>query len=223
MVEPLGGIGFTWPFIAAFLFGYLSGSIPTGLILTRMAGLGDIRAIGSGNIGTTNVLRTGRKDIAALTLLGDALKGAIPVWLGWRLGQDIAVLAGLGAVIGHCFPVWLKFRGGKAVATGAGVLLVLSWPIGLIAVLAWLAVALTTRWASLAAIIASIAASIAAWVLAYQPLDGRYFSDMQRFQMVLIVALLLIWRHHANIRRLLAGQEPRFGASASTRAPAPKK
>lgn len=214
MVEPLGGINFTWPFVAAFLVGYLFGSIPTGLVVTRLAGLGDIRKIGSGNIGTTNVLRTGRKDLAILTLVGDFIKGALPVWLGWQLGQDIAVLAGLGAVIGHCFPIWLKFRGGKAVATGAGALMLLSWPVGLVALIVWLVVAFASRMASLAALCAAIAAPIAAWILASQPLGGHFYSDMQRFQAVCIIGVLLIVRHHANIGRLLTGREPRFGASA---------
>ena len=214
MVDPVGAFAFSWAFVIAFVVGYLIGSLPTGLLITRLSGLGDIRKIGSGNIGATNVLRTGRKDLAALTLLGDFLKGAIPVWVGWRLGQDIAVLTGLGTVIGHCFPIWLKFRGGKAVATGAGAVIMLSWPVGLVAVAVWAVLAAIFRIASLAGICAAVAAPVAAWYLAYQPLGGRFYSDVQRFEAIAIIGVILILRHHANIRRLLAGKEPRFGASA---------
>lgn len=213
MVEPLGGIAFVWPYPVALLVGYLFGSLPTGLFITRFAGLGDIRAIGSGNIGATNVLRTGRKDLAALTLLIDLLKGALPVWLAWRLGQDMAVLAALGAVLGHCFPVWLGFKGGKAVATAAGAIIMLSWPVGLAAFAVWLITALIWRMASLAALVASLAGPAIAWFFANQPIGDRYFADVQRFQMIAVIGLIVIWRHHANIRRLLAGQEPKIGAS----------
>lgn len=212
MVEPLGGIQFSWPFGLALLIGYLFGSLPTGLFVTRFAGLGDIRKIGSGNIGSTNVLRTGRKDLALITLIGDVLKGAVPVWFGWRFGQDIAVLAALGAVFGHCFPIWLKFRGGKAVATGGGALIMLSWPIGVVTIIAWLIIAFATRLSSLAALVAVTVATITAWILANYPLGEHYYSDVQRFQAVALIGLLIIVRHHANIRRLLTGQEPRFGA-----------
>lgn len=213
MVEPLGGFAFVWPYPVAFLVGYLFGSLPTGLILTRMAGLGDIRTIGSGNIGTTNVLRTGRKDIAALTLAVDLAKGALPVWLAWRLGQDMAVLAALGAVLGHCFPVWLKFRGGKAVATAAGAILMLSWPVGLLTFCVWLLVAVIWRMASLAAVVACLAAPAIAWFFAGQPIGGHFYADVQRIEIVALIGLIIIVRHHANIRRLIAGQEPKIGAS----------
>ena len=141
MPDPLGDFSYTWPFYAAALIGYLLGSIPFGLILTRLAGLGDIRRLGSGNIGATNVLRTGRKGLAAATLLLDGGKGAAAVLLGGLYGPDITVLAAGGALIGHCFPVWLKFRGGKGVAPALGIYLALAPPVGALVCLSWLAVA----------------------------------------------------------------------------------
>src|SRR5918996_5146304 len=127
MIDPLGGPAYWVPFIIGFVIAYLIGSVPFGLVLTRLAGAGDVRAIGSGNIGATNVLRTGRKGLALATLALDMLKGALPVWLGYRyFGPDIAVVAGLGAVVGHCFPLWLGFKGGKGVATAAGVVVALT-------------------------------------------------------------------------------------------------
>ena len=188
--------------IGLFAFGYLLGSIPFGLVLTRLAGLGDIRGIGSGNIGATNVLRTGRKGLAAATLLLDALKGTLAVMIGWRWGLPAALAAGLGAFIGHCFPVWLRFKGGKGVATFLGVLLGLHWPTMILSALLWLATAAITRYSSLSALVASLAA----------PLILLLFG---KYMIAAIVALmtLIIWiRHHANIARLLAGQESRIGA-----------
>lgn len=215
MIDPIGGIGYVWPYILAFLGGYLFGSFPSGLILTRLAGLGDIRKVGSGNIGMTNVLRTGRKDIAAATLVIDLLKGVIAVWLGWGYGQDIAVLAGLGAVVGHCFPIWLGFRGGKAVATSAGVLLMYSWPLAIGTALVWIIVAFATRISSAGAVGACVAAPLIAWALAYVPIGGTYYGDIQRVEATAVIALIVLVRHHANIRRLIAGTEPRFGGSAA--------
>lgn len=150
---------FSWspilPYLAAALaFGYLCGSIPFGLILTRVAGLGDVRAIGSGNIGATNVLRTGNKKLAAATLLADVAKGALAAWVGTRWGPDTAVMAGLGAFVGHIWPVWLKFRGGKGVATFIGVLAGLFWPAALVFCAIWLVVALVSRYSSLSALTA---------------------------------------------------------------------
>ncbi|MBN8929283.1 MAG: glycerol-3-phosphate acyltransferase [Rhodospirillales bacterium 69-11] len=190
------------PAIAYVLLGYLLGAIPFGLLLTRAAGLGDIRAIGSGNIGATNVLRTGRKSLAAATLLLDALKGAAAVLIGGALaGHEAALFAGFGAVIGHLFPVWLGFKGGKGVATGYGVLIAAAWPVGLAAGAVWLVVAKLVRLSSLAALISFAAAPLLAWALA----------DADTVKLALAIAVLVYVRHHANIRRLLAGTEPRIG------------
>ena len=187
------------------LLGYLFGSIPFGLLLTRIAGLGDIRRIGSGNIGATNVLRTGNKGLAAATLLLDGLKGAlavvIAVWIG---GHEAAFWAGIGAVLGHAFPVWLRFKGGKAVATSYGVLIAASWPVGLAAGALWLVMAATARISSLAALIS----------LAVAPVLAAVFADATIVKLALVIAVLVFVRHHENIRRLLAGTEPRIGQKA---------
>jgi glycerol-3-phosphate acyltransferase PlsY len=191
-----------WPLLlAALAGGYLLGSIPFGLILTRYAGLGDVRAIGSGNIGATNVLRTGRKGLAAATLLGDALKGTAAVLLAGRFGLEPALVAGLGAFLGHLFPVWLGFRGGKGVATFLGVLLALS-PLGLLAFAAiWLGLAFTLKYSSLAALAASALTPLVLWVLG-QPSVAFLF---------LLLAALLWCKHAPNIRRLIDGTEGRIG------------
>ena len=202
MPAPLGDFSYTWPFLAAAVFGYLLGSIPFGLLLTRLAGLGDIRQIGSGNIGATNVLRTGRKTLAALTLLLDVGKGAAAVLLAGRMGPDMAVLAGAGAVVGHLFPIWLRFRGGKGVATGLGVLLAAAWPAGLATCATWLVIALLFRYSSLAALASLLLAPLYAWQLA----------DPQQAQLAGFIALLVWLRHLANIRRLLRGEEAKIGA-----------
>lgn len=187
--------------LAGLAGGYLLGSIPFGLIFTRMAGLGDVRAIGSGNIGATNVLRTGRKGLAAATLLGDALKGTAAVLIGLRFNLEPALAAGLGAFLGHLFPVWLGFKGGKGVATFLGVLLALS-PVALAAFAAiWLGLAFGLRYSSLAALAASAATPVVLWVLG-QPGVAWLF---------LLLAALLWWKHAPNIRRLLAGTEGRIG------------
>jgi acyl phosphate:glycerol-3-phosphate acyltransferase len=201
MPEPLGGFAYTWPYYVAAIGGYLIGSIPFGLILTRLAGLGDIRAIGSGNIGATNVLRTGSKALAALTLVLDMAKGAVAVLLGAHYGPDTAVLAGGGAVIGHIAPIWLGFKGGKGVATALGVLTALAWPVGILSALTWLIVAAAGRISSLAALIAIGAAPVYAYLLV----------DPQRAELALFIAVLVWVRHYENIRRLLKGQEPRIG------------
>ena len=160
-------------YAAALVGGYLLGSIPFGWVLTRLAGLGDIRAIGSGNIGATNVLRTGRKGLAAATLALDAVKGTVAVLIGANWGPDIAHLAGTGALLGHLFPVWLGFRGGKGVATALGILLAIAWPVGLLACVTWLIVALASRYSSLSALIALALSPAYAWVLADPQQIGR--------------------------------------------------
>jgi glycerol-3-phosphate acyltransferase PlsY len=207
MPDVLGGWQYTWPYYAAAAVGYLLGSVPFGLLLTRAAGLGDIRRIGSGNIGATNVLRTGNKALAALTLLLDVGKGGAAVLLGGLWGPDMAIMAGGGAMVGHLFPVWLRFRGGKGVATGLGIILALAWPVGLIAAAVWLAAAFLFRYSSLAALLGSAAAPVAAWFLV-----GR-----QKTEMALFLAVLIWLRHHANIRRLIAGTEPRIGRGGKSR------
>jgi glycerol-3-phosphate acyltransferase PlsY len=191
--------------LAAFALGYLLGSIPFGLLLTRCAGLGDLREIGSGNIGATNVLRTGSKPLAAATLLLDALKGTAAVLLGARWGQDAAILAGLGAFLGHLFPVWLGFRGGKGVATYIGVLLGLYWPAALVFCVIWLVMAYVTRYSSLAALVAGAATP------GLLCLNGQW----RIAALFLIFTVALYWRHAGNIGRLLRGEEGRIGARTS--------
>jgi acyl phosphate:glycerol-3-phosphate acyltransferase len=186
---------------AAFcILGYLLGSIPFGLLLTKAAGLGDIRDIGSGNIGATNVLRTGKKSLAAGTLVLDALKGAAAVLIARACADEsAAMLAGLAAVLGHMFPIWLRFKGGKGVATGLAVLLAAAWPIGVTACAVWLAAFAILRISSVGALAAFASAPIAALVI----------GNSGAFKLSLTVAVLVYVRHQANIRRLLAGQEPR--------------
>ncbi len=194
---------FAWPYLlAALASGYLLGSIPFGLLLTRMAGLGDVRQIGSGNIGATNVLRTGRKGLAAATLLLDGGKGAAAVLIAKLWGPDMALVAGFGAVIGHLFPVWLGFKGGKGVATTLGVLLGLSPLLGAASCLVWLIVAFVTRYSSLAALVAVAAAPLVSWFL---------LADLQMVELTAALAALVWLRHHENIRRLLTGQESKIG------------
>ena len=187
--------------LAALVFGYLLGSIPFGLIFTRMAGLGDVRKIGSGNIGATNVLRTGRKGIAAATLLGDMLKGTAAVAIAALWGPQFAIVAGLGAFFGHLFQVWLGFKGGKGVATFIGVLLGLKPLAALIFALIWLGIAFTSRYSSLSALIASAATPIILWLLGEPGMAG----------LAIILAALLWWKHSQNISRLLAGTEGKIG------------
>jgi len=196
--------------VLVLLLGYLLGSIPFGLLLTKIAGLGDIRGIGSGNIGATNVLRTGRKGLAAATLILDAVKGAAAVLLARQVvdDPDIALLAGLAAVLGHLFPVWLRFKGGKGVATGLGVLLAASWPIGVAACAVWLLVAATARLSSLAALAAFASAPCVALIV----------EEFSVVKLSFTIAVLVFVRHQANIRRLLAGTEPRIGRNKTGRA-----
>lgn len=192
-------------FLLAIAFGYLLGSIPFGLLFTRAAGLGDVRQIGSGNIGATNVLRTGRKDIALLTFLFDMLKGTAAVYLSYLAWNGtLASAAGFGAFLGHIFPIWLRLRGGKGVATYLGVTLGLYWPAAAVFAVVWLAMAFVYRYSSLAALTASLVTPILVLVFS-EPL----------WALVLAAMTVLLWfRHIGNIRRLLAGEESRIGSRA---------
>jgi acyl phosphate:glycerol-3-phosphate acyltransferase len=201
-------------YVAALLSGYLCGSIPFGLILTRLAGTQDIRSIGSGNIGATNVLRTGRKGLAAATLLGDALKGTLAVLIVyWYYGREyqyfaheLAIPAALGAFLGHLFPIWLKFKGGKGVATYIGIVLALAWPVAITFCVIWLAVAALTRYSSLAALVASAATPPALWLLGYRP-EAVLFA---------LLTVMLWIMHRANISRLINGTEGKIGNPAAS-------
>lgn len=188
--------------LLALALGYLSGSIPFGLILTRMAGLGDVRSIGSGNIGATNVLRTGNKKLAALTLLADALKGTVPVLVASRFGQEFGLVAGFGAFLGHLYPVWLKFKGGKGVATYLGVLLGASWQGLLVFAATWLGMAFLFRYSSLAALTAAVVVPVALWLLG-QTGPAVLFA---------IMSAIVYFKHRQNISRLLAGTESKIGS-----------
>jgi len=191
----------------ALVFGYLAGSVPFGLLLTRMAGLGDVRQIGSGNIGATNVLRTGHKGLAAATLVLDGLKGTLAVlaasWFaGPQAGLAAGLIAGLGAFLGHCYPVWLSFNGGKGVATFLGILIAVSWQVALAFAAIWLAVAYFTRYSSLAALIATAATPAIVW-LTGMPYAALLFA---------VLAAISWYKHRQNISRLLSGEESRIGA-----------
>ena len=184
--------------------GYVLGSIPFGLLLTKFGGAGDLRAIGSGNIGATNVLRTGRKGLAAATLLLDALKGAAAVWIGEAILPGGGVLGAAGAFFGHCYPVWLRFNGGKGVATFGGIALGAFWPIGLIYLLLWLGVLALTRYSSVGGIAAAVSAPISAFLLGRADFGTLFIA----------LALLVVWKHRGNIARLFKGTEPRVGRSS---------
>lgn len=188
--------------LASLLFGYLCGSIPFGLILTRMAGLGDVRSIGSGNIGATNVLRTGNKKLAAATLLADALKGTVAVVVARHvIGMEAALIAGLGAFLGHLYPVWLKFKGGKGVATYLGVLLGLAPLMVLVFAVVWLGMAKIFRYSSLAALAAAVAVPVALYL----------YGRPEVASLFVVMSLITILKHHENIRRLVSGTESRIG------------
>lgn len=189
-------------FLVALVFGYLLGSIPFGLILTRMAGLGDVRNIGSGNIGATNVLRTGNKKLAAATLIGDALKGTLAVVVAAQFSEILAIIAGFGAFIGHLFPVWLKFRGGKGVATYVGVLLGLAPAMVLVFAVIWIGTAYFTRYSSLAALLAAIVVPLSFFIL----------GEMRLMELFVIMSIITFIKHRANIGRLINGTESRIGA-----------
>jgi glycerol-3-phosphate acyltransferase PlsY len=192
--------------LAAFAGGYLLGAIPFGLLLARLAGLGDIRSIGSGNIGATNVLRTGRKGLAAATLLLDGGKGAGAVLLAGLWGPDPQLMAALGAVLGHIFPLWLRFRGGKGMATVLGVLLALAWQAGLAACATWLLVAGLLRYSSLATLLSVAAAPLYIWL---------FTRDLQLVELIAVLAAVVWIRHRVNIARLLKGEEPKIGGKSA--------
>lgn len=196
-----------WPDVLPYLllalaFGYLLGSIPFGLLLTRFAGLGDVRDIGSGNIGATNVLRTGHKGLAAATLVLDALKGAAAVLIAGLFGHPLALAAGFGAFLGHLYPVWIGFKGGKGVATYLGVLIALAWPVALVFAVAWLAIAFITRYSSLAALTAAVVVPVALWLI----------GDRNTAGLFALLSILVFIKHRANIGRLMNGTESRIGA-----------
>jgi glycerol-3-phosphate acyltransferase PlsY len=197
-------------YILSAIVGYLLGSIPFGLLITRAAGLGDVRKIGSGKIGATNVLRTGRRELAALTLVLDALKGAAAVLIARYLWPgDAMFIAAIAVFLGHCFPVWLRFKGGKGVATMIGVLLGLAWPVGLTFCAVWLIIALAQRMSSLSALTAAVTAPIfayVAWLMDWAP-DGIKLAATAA-----VLAALLIYNHRTNIGRLLSGTEPKIGS-----------
>lgn len=185
----------------ALLLGYLLGAIPFGLILTRLAGGGDLRVVGSGNIGATNVLRTGRKGLAAATLLLDGAKGAAAVLLAQYINPDYGALGAAAAFFGHCYPVWLRFKGGKGVATYVGIALVLTWPVGLVYAGVWLAVLAVSRYSSLSGMMAAISAPVAA----------AWWGEFEATALFIALTLVVLWKHRDNIGRLLAGTEPRVG------------
>ena len=193
------------PLLAAAVISYLLGSIPFGLLLTRLAGHADIRQIGSGSIGATNVLRTGSQRLAALTLLLDLAKGAAAVVIAQRWGHEAALIAAGCAILGHMFPVWLGFRGGKGVATAFGVLIPLAWPVAFVTAVLWIVTALLFHYSSLAALVAAVAGAVLAAIVA----------DKATALLIAGIVLLIIARHHANIRRLLAGTESRISLGKS--------
>jgi glycerol-3-phosphate acyltransferase PlsY len=194
--------------IIAFVLGYLLGSVPFGLVLTKLAGTSDLRSIGSGNIGATNVLRTGRKDLAIATLLLDAVKGTVAVLIAAQFSRELAILAGLGSFIGHLHPVWLKFKGGKGVATFLGLVVALHWPSALVFIAAWLATAYLTRYSSAGALVASLAV----------PVSLMVFGLQNEAELFVALAILLWFRHAENIRRLLNGTEGKIGQTAEPKA-----
>jgi glycerol-3-phosphate acyltransferase PlsY len=188
--------------IFALALGYALGSVPFGLLLTRLSGAGDLRAIGSGNIGATNVLRTGRKGLAAATLLLDLLKGLAAVLIAARFWPEWAALAGLGAFLGHCFPVWLGFKGGKGVATTAGIAFGLAWPVGLAYAVTWIALLATLRISSVAGMTAAVVAPVVALAL----------GEREAALVLAVIAASVVYQHRENIARLRAGTEPRIGS-----------
>ena len=190
--------------LLAIVLGYFAGSIPFGLLLGYAAGKGDIRQIGSGSIGATNVLRTGNKALAAGTVVLDLCKGLLPVFLAAKFFPGTAGMAALAAVVGHCFPIWLGFKGGKGIATGAGVLLAIAWPIALASAAAWIAMFAATRISSVGGISAALAAPVAGFLLGYE----------MALPWLVAIAALILWQHRSNIGRLLRGEEPKVGSKS---------
>lgn len=197
--------------MAALLVGYLLGSIPFGLLLTRIGRAGDLRTIGSGNIGATNVLRTGRKGLAAATLIFDIAKGAVAVVIARWINPDYALLGGLAAFLGHCYPVWLRFHGGKGVATFLGIALALAWPVGLIYAAVWLIVLALFRYSSVGGMAAAVSAPVAA----------SLWNEFEMATLFIALCLIVLWKHRANIERLLGGDEPRVGQRTGPEGPNP--
>ena len=189
-----------WP-ATALVLGYLLGAIPFGLLLTRIAGAGDLRTIGSGNVGATNVLRTGRKGLAAATLLLDVAKGAVAVLAARAIDPDYAVLGAAGAFLGHCYPLWLRFRGGKGVATYGGIALAIAWPVGLVFALVWIVGLALTRFSSVGGMAAAVSA----------PVLSAWLGEFEATALFIALTLIVLWKHGANIDRLMAGTEPRVG------------
>lgn len=217
LIDPISW-SHAWPYLSSiFAAGYLIGSIPFGLLLPMIFGFGDVRQIGSGNIGATNVLRLGNKPLALAVLLLDSGKGAIAVGIGWMLfGQDAGLIAGFAAVLGHCFPVWLKFKGGKGVATTLGTMIAGAFVVGLLACLTWLLVAKIFRISSLSALIAMILSPVYALILSRRDVFDGLWATPQQAEFAALIAILVVARHHANIRRLFAGTEPRMGEKKNT-------
>ena len=205
MPDPLGSIEYTWPFYASFVLGYFLGSIPFGWLLVKLFDSVDIRSVGSGNIGATNVLRTGKKGLALATLFLDGGKGALATLLALTFGTDMGVLAAAGCILGHCFPIWLKFRGGKGVATGLGIFIALSPVFGFLTIITWLLIAIIFRYSSLAAVIC----------FGVSPALALYLIDQQHAELSGFMAILVIFRHFPNIRRLLNGEEEKISFSKS--------
>ena len=200
MIDPISWSHALPYLLTALAAGYLFGSIPFGLLITRLAGLGDVRDIGSGNIGATNVLRTGRKGVAIATLLADILKGTLPVLLAGIFGPESAICAALGAVVGHCWPVWLKFKGGKGVATFIGVQLGLYWPLGLIFLAVWLGVALALRYSSVSSLTAT----------ALTPVWAALFDQWQLAELFVLLGAIIFFSHRENIGRLFRREESKI-------------
>lgn len=197
-------------FVLSILFAYLIGSIPFGYVLTKTSGMGDIREIGSGNIGATNVLRTGNKQLAALTLFLDGLKGAIAVLIVGALAPPYTGFAALAALLGHLYPIWLNFKGGKGVATMVGILTALTWPVGIVTMLIWMIVAATYRYSSLASLAA----------LGFSPVVALFLGRYDLIWLLFAMLVLVCWKHSENIRRLLQGTESKIGAEKNAAPPA---